>query len=93
MSVSAELWFRTTEHGVLIAYANQRFPTPAQQHTPVLYVGTDGLLYGGFAMREANGPRQVVSGRPVNDGQWHHAVVAAAIDRQKMYLDGSRRAR
>lgn len=88
MSLSAELWFRTTDHGVLVSYADRPVPAEAGQHTPVLYVGTDGLLYGGFAMREVVGPRQVVSREAVNDGRWHHAVVSADIDRQVVLLDG-----
>ncbi|WP_409493521.1 LamG-like jellyroll fold domain-containing protein [Amycolatopsis sp. cmx-11-12] len=88
MSLAVELWFKTTRNGVLIAHADRAFSDHAGQSTPVLYVGTDGLLYGGFSMREVSGPRQVASKRPVNDGNWHHAVVSAAIDHQKMYLDG-----
>ncbi|TQM80193.1 RHS repeat-associated protein [Saccharothrix saharensis] len=89
MSLAVELWFKTTAHGTLISYADQPFPsgTPTRS-TPILYVGTDGLLYGGFSLRDTGGPRQVVSTRPVADGQWHHAVLSAAIDTQVLYLDG-----
>ncbi|MBW4717893.1 RHS repeat-associated core domain-containing protein [Saccharothrix obliqua] len=88
MSLSVELWFRTTDQGVLVSYADRAIPAEARQHTPVLYIGTDGLLYGGFAMREVVGLRQVASRAPVNDDRWHHAVVSAAIDRQVLLLDG-----
>ncbi|MEO6083594.1 MAG: RHS repeat-associated core domain-containing protein, partial [Umezawaea sp.] len=43
-----------------------------------------------FALREASGPRQVVSAAAVNDDQWHHVVLSAAINTQTMYLDGKR---
>ncbi|MEO6762281.1 MAG: DNRLRE domain-containing protein, partial [Umezawaea sp.] len=45
MSLAVEMWFKTTRHGTLIGYADQAFPagTPTKS-TPVLYVGTDGLL-------------------------------------------------
>ncbi|MFI9380090.1 LamG-like jellyroll fold domain-containing protein [Kutzneria sp. NPDC052558] len=88
MSVSAELWFKTTDGGVLLSYADQQFPAAATKSTPVLYVGTDGLLYGGFAMHDPGGARQVVSARQVNDGQWHHAVLSTAVTSQTLYLDG-----
>lgn len=88
MGLAAELWFKTTSHGTLLSYADQAFPTAAGKSTPVLYVGTDGLLYGGFARRAAEGPRQVVSAQAVNDDRWHHVVLSAAVDTQTLYLDG-----
>ncbi|MEU5692257.1 LamG-like jellyroll fold domain-containing protein [Actinosynnema sp. NPDC020468] len=88
MSLSVELWFRTTAQGTLLSYADQSFPAAAGKSTPILYVGTDGLLYGGFARRDATGPRQVVTSRQVDDGGWHHVVLTAAIDTQTLYLDG-----
>lgn len=89
MSLSAELWFKTTAQGTLLSYADQSFPAAAGQSTPILYVGTDGLLYGGFARQNTPGPRQIVTSRQVDDGQWHHAVLSAAIDTQTLYLDGA----
>ncbi|MEN3305959.1 MAG: hypothetical protein V7603_2161 [Micromonosporaceae bacterium] len=90
LSVSLELWFRTTSAGVLFSYQNKPFPAQVPTlWTPVLYVGTDGLLRGGFWVPSPIGERQVRTARPVNDGAWHHAVLAAAIDRQTLYLDGA----
>ncbi|WP_030472319.1 LamG-like jellyroll fold domain-containing protein [Lentzea aerocolonigenes] len=89
MSLAAELWFKTTAEGTLLSYADQSFPTAAGTSTPILYVGTDGLLYGGFARQNASGPRQIVTTRKVDDGQWHHVVLSAAINTQTLYLDGS----
>ncbi|MFJ5986185.1 RHS repeat-associated core domain-containing protein [Lentzea sp. NPDC092896] len=89
MSVAAELWFKTTAQGTLLSYADQSFPAAAGKSTPILYVGTDGLLYGGFARQNASGPRQIVTTRQVDDGQWHHVVLSAAINTQTLYLDGA----
>ncbi|MFE0024920.1 DNA/RNA non-specific endonuclease [Amycolatopsis sp. NPDC059021] len=89
MSVSAELWFKTTTGGTLLGYAEQPFPGTAGKRRPVLYVGFDGLLYGGFSARDVTGPSQVVSQKQVNDGTWHHAVLTSAINRQTLYLDGA----
>ncbi|MDP9796435.1 RHS repeat-associated protein [Catenuloplanes nepalensis] len=89
MSAAVELWFRTTESGTLLSsQAGQPFPAAATASTPVLYVGVDGLLYGGFAVPEPDGPRQAVSDAAVNDGRWHHAVLSASIDTQTLYVDG-----
>ncbi|WP_143091848.1 RHS repeat-associated core domain-containing protein [Lentzea albida] len=91
MSASVELWFKTTSHGTLISYSDKAFPPAdpgATKSTPLLYVGTDGLLYGGFTLRDNGGARQIVSGNTVNDDQWHHVVLSAAINKQTMYLDG-----
>ncbi|MFD9737592.1 RHS repeat-associated core domain-containing protein [Umezawaea sp. NPDC059074] len=89
MSLSAELWFKTTAQGTLLSYADQGFPAAAGRSTPILYVGTDGLLYGGFARKDPVGKRQIVTTRQVDDGQWHHAVLSAAINTQTLYLDGA----
>ncbi|MEV6303420.1 RHS repeat-associated core domain-containing protein [Actinoplanes sp. NPDC051861] len=89
MSSSVELWFKTTGSGTLLSYQDgQPFPAAATEWTPVLYVGVDGLLYGGFSVPQPNGPRQAVSDAAVNDGNWHHAVLSAAIDKQTLYVDG-----
>jgi len=91
MSLSAELWFKTTGSGVLLSAQNGP-PFPDRSGTgwtPVLYVGTDGRLYGGFNAPRPTGPRQAVSDTEVNDGQWHHVVLAAAIDTQTLYVDGN----
>ncbi|WP_330277029.1 DNA/RNA non-specific endonuclease [Lentzea sp. NBC_00516] len=90
MSLAVEMWFKTDGNGTLLSYADQSFPTGAAKSTPILYVGTDGLLYGGFSLRGDEGPRQIVSTGQVDDGRWHHVVLSAAIDRQNLYLDGVR---
>ncbi|WP_093599521.1 DNRLRE domain-containing protein [Lentzea waywayandensis] len=90
MSLAVELWFKTTSHGTLVSYADKQFPEGTDKSTPLLYVGTDGLLYGGFSKRDTGGPRQIVSTAEVNDGQWHHALLSGAIDIQTLYVDGKK---
>lgn len=93
MSLAVELWFKTTSNGTLISYADKAFPQAdpgGTRSTPLLYVGTDGLLYGGFSLRDNGGARQIVSSGTVNDGQWHHVVLSGAINKQTMYLDGAK---
>ncbi len=92
MSGSVELWFKTSggSGGVLVSYqSGGQFPDQSGGlWTPLLYVGTDGYLYGGFWVPQPTGPRQAVSQVPVNDDQWHHVVLTAAINTQTLYLDG-----
>jgi YD repeat-containing protein len=91
MSLAVELWFKTTASGTLLSYSDQAFPPAAAadaSNTPLLYVGADGQLYGGFAASTGTGPRQIISPAAVNDGAWHHVVLTAAINTQSLYLDG-----
>ncbi|HKN50902.1 MAG TPA: LamG-like jellyroll fold domain-containing protein, partial [Amycolatopsis sp.] len=90
MSPSVEMWFKTTGSGTLFALQDKDFApgAGAGAATPVLYVGTDGLLYGGFGMQPGSGATQIVSQGTVNDGAWHHAALSAAIGAQTLYLDG-----
>ena len=62
---------------------------------PVLYVGTDGKLYGGsvddrFQLAYQYSFFQVTSNAPVNDGRWHNValVVDGVAQRETLYLDG-----
>ena len=88
MSLAVELWFRTTSGGVLMSYADQPFGTAPTEWAPMLYVGQDGHLRGGFWVPTPTGQRQIQSTEPVNDGQWHHVVLSGAIDTQTLYVDG-----
>ncbi|WP_328645689.1 DUF6531 domain-containing protein [Amycolatopsis sp. NBC_00348] len=90
MSASAELWFKTSASGTLLGYADEAFPgTSSSKARPVLYVGVDGSLYGGFTARNVTGPSQVVSAAKVNDNTWHHAVLTSEVNTQTLYLDGA----
>ncbi len=88
MSLAVELWFRTTSGGVLMSYADKPFGTAAAEWAPILYVGQDGHLRGGFWVPKPTGQRQIQSTEAVNDGQWHHVVLSGAIDKQILYIDG-----
>ena len=73
------LWFNTTTPGSVLAEFGG---------TPLLYVGTDGKLYGGFTGGE------IASHSPVTDGKWHFAVLAAGVNdaneqNETVYLDGA----
>src|SRR5205823_1032377 len=54
--------------------------------TPVLYVGTDGKLYGHFWNGSVNG---IATSNVVNDGAWHHVALSGDGSTQSLYLDGN----
>nr|BFE53352.1 polymorphic toxin-type HINT domain-containing protein [Saccharothrix mutabilis subsp. capreolus] len=88
--LTAELWFKTSSSagGVLLGTSAQAEPNGAAtgSGTPILYVGTDGKLYGHFWNGNVTG---IVTPNAVNDGIWHHAVLTGTGDRQTLYLDGT----
>ncbi|GAA2997286.1 hypothetical protein GCM10010483_47580 [Actinokineospora diospyrosa] len=85
---SVDLWFQSSSvaGGVLLGAGNKN---PAESGTPtgrpLLYIGTDGKLYGGLA---PTGVDPMRSTAPVNDGQWHHAAITSDGTSQVLYLDG-----
>jgi len=88
-SLALELWFRTTASGVLASYQTKAYPAiPSTGFVPILYVDTSGFLRGGFWAPAAT-TRDVISAGTVNDGNWHHVVLTAAVNKQSMYLDGN----
>nr|WP_260408350.1 RHS repeat-associated core domain-containing protein [Planomonospora venezuelensis] len=76
---SVELWFRAYAPGVLVSAGKD--PRP---ESPLLYVGTNGRLYGSF---KGSGS-YMASSAAVNDSKWHHVVLTVAGDKQTLYLDG-----
>ncbi|WP_344312352.1 DUF6531 domain-containing protein [Fodinicola feengrottensis] len=85
LSLSAELWFKTTGSGVLLGQQNTGLTDTPTRFEPVLYVGTDGKLRGEWSQGSVS---PITSAATVNDGNWHHAVISGAINTQTLYLDG-----
>jgi large repetitive protein len=87
---SIGMWFKTTSTatGTLFStgHSTPGAPNPDGGAMPVLYVGSDGKLYGHFWDTTVPG---MASTRTVNDGAWHHVVLTAAGNTQTLYLDGS----
>jgi hypothetical protein len=87
-NLSFSLWFKTTTPGrVLLSTGHSEIGTssPSGAAMPVLYIGTDGKLYGQFW---TGGVDPMVSSSAVDDGIWHHVVITGAGDTQSLYLDG-----
>jgi hypothetical protein len=84
------IWFKTTTPGGVLVSMQQdplsSGPALPAEYDPVLYVGTDGKLYGEW-WNHAAAP--VSSSTPVDDGIWHHAVLAGGTTSQTLTLDGA----
>ncbi|MFE0463400.1 LamG-like jellyroll fold domain-containing protein [Kitasatospora sp. NPDC058965] len=86
-TLTVSLWFKTTGSGTLFSTGNSVPGTanPSGAAMPVLYVGTDGKLYGHFWNNTVPG---IASTGAVNDGTWHHVALTGANTVQILYLDG-----
>jgi hypothetical protein len=78
-------WFRTTSGGVIIGIQDSAYGATSQYWNPLLYVGTDGKLYGGIW---TTAPQQVVSVQGLADGAWRHAALSYDGSTVTLYLDG-----
>ena len=83
------IWFKTTTPGgVLVSIQKSPLssgPALPSQFDPVLYIGTDGKLYGEWWNGSVD---PAVSSTAVNDGIWHHAVLTGGTSSQTLTLDG-----
>nr|MDT0662621.1 LamG-like jellyroll fold domain-containing protein [Micromonospora sp. DSM 115978] len=87
---SVSLWFRTgaaSRAGVLFSYQHDPISdgTTSRNYTPSIYVGSSGKLHAKFY--DGNSTTMQSPGR-VDDGQWHHVVLAGAGTSQSLYVDG-----
>jgi len=83
------IWFKTTNPGgVLVSVQKNPLssgPALPSQFDPVLYIGTDGKLYGEWWNGSVD---PAISNTIVDDGIWHHAVLTGG-NTQTLYLDGA----
>ncbi|MFG3382222.1 LamG-like jellyroll fold domain-containing protein [Streptomyces sp. NPDC047999] len=89
-SLAAELWFRTTKPGILLAFQNQPLGTKPTSWRPVLNIDEAGRLRGEFWLSGVTGATPITSSTAVTDNEWHHVVLSGSDDIQHLYLDGVR---
>jgi hypothetical protein len=83
--LTVEAWFRTAKGGVILGHQNLPYPRNFDEdHFAILYIGTDGLLHGGFW----TGVLDMPGTSPVNDNRWHHAAVVMDGTTVRLYQDG-----
>lgn len=80
-----ELQFKTTKAGVLLEVQNRSDLIP-DDNQPLLYIGTDGLLYGRYPSDNGS---ITIHNFTVNDGQWHRVAYRCDGSRVSVYLDDS----
>ncbi|WP_305790283.1 LamG-like jellyroll fold domain-containing protein, partial [Symbioplanes lichenis] len=84
-----ELWFKvskTETGGPLAGYQDTAMDGTATSGVPLLYVGTNGLVYGQFKTANAT-PAPLQAGIDVRDGAWHYAALSVTGDTQTLYVD------
>ena len=90
-ATTVSFWFKAKvdgadpKPGVLLGYRNSSGGTTPEHYTPVVYIGTDGLLYSKFwygtsPMNDANGVYK--------NQDWNHLVITGDGSGQAMYLNG-----
>ncbi|WP_437345056.1 LamG-like jellyroll fold domain-containing protein [Streptomyces bacillaris] len=89
-SLAAELWFRTTGPGILLAFQNQPLGTKPTSWRPVLNIDKAGKLRGEFWLSGVTGATPITSTVTVTDNEWHHVVLSGSDNVQQLYLDGAR---
>jgi hypothetical protein len=87
-TLSFSLWFKTSTAGqVLLSTGTSDVGSsdPSTAAVPVLYIGTNGSLYGQLPTGDID---PMASTAAVDDGQWHHVVITGDTGSQSLYLDG-----
>ncbi|PAZ11830.1 laminin G [Streptomyces sp. SA15] len=82
--MSVELWFKTTDPGVLVTNQDAELGDTPGQWRPMLLIDADGKLRGRFS----GGASSILSKRAVTDDEWHQVFLTGAADAQALYLDG-----
>jgi Concanavalin A-like lectin/glucanases superfamily len=90
-SYSLAIWFQSTADGVLLGdqtYAVGGANPPS--YNPVAFIDTSGYLRAGLYSGSAIPVQATVTSTPVNDGNWHHAVITGNETSlvQTLYVDG-----
>ncbi|MFC4586624.1 RHS repeat-associated core domain-containing protein [Sphaerisporangium corydalis] len=83
--LSVEAWFKTVGFGTILGTQDTGIDYNIyDSYVPVVYVGKDGKLRGAFR----GGGTPITSSGVVNNGTWHHVVLASSGSSQTLYLDG-----
>ncbi|MDX3184912.1 DNRLRE domain-containing protein [Streptomyces sp. ME02-7008A-1] len=88
--LTVELWFKTTQPGVLATLQDAEIGSKPTRYSPFLNVDADGKLRGQFYTVEYAGTKPIVSPKAVTDNAWHHAVLTSQGTAQTLYLDGAK---
>ncbi|MFD8736556.1 LamG-like jellyroll fold domain-containing protein [Streptomyces sp. NPDC059618] len=83
-AMSVELWFKTTDPGVLVTNQNAEFGNTPTGWRPMLLIDADGKLRGRFTPTASS----LLSKSAVTDDKWHHVLLTGNEGAQALFLDG-----
>ncbi|MFF3329348.1 LamG-like jellyroll fold domain-containing protein [Streptomyces sp. NPDC002888] len=83
-AMSVELWFKTTEPGVLVTHQNAEFGATPTGWRPILLIDEDGKLRGKFTFDAAT----LTTDEAVTDNEWHHVLLTGNEGIQALFVDG-----
>ncbi len=83
--MSLELWFKTSDRGVLVTNQNADFGDTPTGGRPMLLIDSDGKLRGRFW----GGATSVLSKAAVTDDTWHHVLLTGNEGYTALFVDGS----
>ncbi|MCT9112241.1 DNRLRE domain-containing protein [Streptomyces mirabilis] len=83
-SMSLELWFKTTDPGVLMADQEGEFGDTPSSWRPMLLIDSDGKLRGRFSSAASS----ILSKETVTDNKWHHVILTGNEGIQALFVDG-----
>lgn len=72
------LWFKSSTYGIILGQENYS----KQNYNPLIYIGIDGVLRGGFYGVN-------MKGSSVIDNKWHNSIIKIDDYKQYFYLDGN----
>ncbi|MFG3142700.1 LamG-like jellyroll fold domain-containing protein [Streptomyces sp. NPDC048211] len=84
-AMSLELWFKTSDPGVLVTNQNADFGDTPTGARPILLIDSDGKLRGRF-WGEAT---SVLSKAAVTDDTWHHVLLTGNEGYTALFVDGT----
>jgi large repetitive protein len=92
LPMTTSMWFKTTgTNEVLLSYVQDpvvnNSSTTSNGFAPALYIGASGKLHAQYWIPAGATP--IVTSSAVNDGQWHHVVLAYGNNSQTLYLDNT----
>ncbi|CAM5467433.1 laminin G [Streptomyces canus] len=83
-AMSVELWFKTSDPGVLVTNQDADFGDTPTGWRPMLLIDSDGKVRGRFT----GGASSIVSRTTVTDDKWHHVLLSGNEGIQALFIDG-----
>lgn len=82
---SVEAWFSSTaSSGPILGFGDLRTGS-SNRVDRQLYLNNGGRVHFGV---QSNGAKVLATGKPLNDGQWHHVVGTVSGSTARLYVDG-----